>query len=89
MFAFEKDSEAEAKTAISFAPAATAASKPCPNPTINIINSQQEIIFNLFYYQRTLHTFKFGVNTGNLAPSKFLTASTTSLASASFIIPGL
>lgn len=28
MFDFEKDSEADAKTAISFAPAATAASKP-------------------------------------------------------------
>lgn len=32
MFAFEKDSEAEPKTAISFAPAATAASKPWPKP---------------------------------------------------------
>jgi len=29
MFDLEKDSEADAKTAISFAPAATAASNPC------------------------------------------------------------
>ena len=34
MFDLEKDSEADAKTAISFAPAATAASNPCEHSFI-------------------------------------------------------
>ena len=34
MFDLEKDSEADAKTAVSFAPAATAASNPCEHSFI-------------------------------------------------------
>jgi hypothetical protein len=38
MFDFEKDSEADAKTATSLAPAAIAASKPCECKYIRLLN---------------------------------------------------
>jgi hypothetical protein len=44
MFDLEKDSEADAKTAISFAPAATAASNPC---TYSFIAKNQNMYWQL------------------------------------------
>ena len=57
MFDFENDSEADAKTATSFAPAATAASKPWKEiytlklPMINAdcVNFRTIAFFNRFY----------------------------------------
>jgi len=65
MFDFENDSEADAKTATSLAPAAIAASKPY---TSN--RSKFCIYIFLFMAIRDVRTFILGVRTGNLTPLK-------------------
>lgn len=84
IFDFEKDSDAEAKIATSFAPAATAASKPYTKQSKNLINNHKmhsRLVLPL-YFCTEVHTLIFGVNTGNRAPSTFRIPSITSFASA-------